>query len=967
MIILRHEPDVDVDWGCTHYAEIVGTVLSEARRRPEALGSLQASALAWAGYVAVRDTDAMELDRALRLAAQAGLALFRLAAGQGTMGVVLGDGPPARLHATGPTPLAGPDAFRLAFVTAAIARDAAALDALATVSQSVLAAYAAEAAQLLYARALQALCLRRAEARALAEAAIVAAHPSRLRHITPERAQYELVPELEIVRALAAGDTRDFNQRMARALEAHKRLRGRGDDRNDPRHFLALGPLGLAAFADLRGVRVEVQSDYMPLRLIKGEVDRAPFEDDEQPSGRFLLCRYCGSPVGRRSRSCSACLSDLAHAEPLVLTNAELASMERRPCRVCAEPMLPIAFVCPRCREWQTEPEEELALDASMRPFPPQYHVFLLSRSPEPARLAATLAGAPSPEHALARLRDAGVHVTAGPPAASPTGWALDVDVAGDASHRPVSARLTLEAPPPGAPDGARSLLSVALRWDRDVLAELHRHLRLLAALAPDAVAVLDLDARRERPAAWLRQAAWSPVPPEPSELYAIHAVSSPDGRRAWLRTEGLPRLGLFELEMLDVPGDAVDLFTALLDATARRLVERDDRPLEEQPFTVGDGVHVVWVPSAWAIDDAGPHAFGADPALRGDDRPLSAALLAASPDDGGGRRPIATLAATLQRRPRLYESRLTAERGRRLAAHALERLRALRAAHAGDPSWQFCARLRVGDGEDSEDLWCRVHGLGADDIDAEVIAAPTRARGVERGHRSRWALHRVVDWSVEMPGGRITPADVLDEQIRAWRDGGAAPPLVTVPTDDSGALPTMEMPYEPTDPGDRRLDRTDPGFEDDDRTEPAEPPTEPDGMQPAESSFEPTETIGPPPPPRVGAADTEPLWPGVAPPPDITPPPAPPRAASPKPAPPRPASVIDTVIPDEPAPPPAPWVVAAASLLVPGLGQAWLGDRRRGALVFGAALLTAGLCGVLNAWAAYDAYVRAHEPEPPR
>ena len=68
MYVLRHESDADADWGCEQFAGIVATVLTGARQRPDMPPSLLGSALMYAGFVAVRDSDATELDGALRLA-----------------------------------------------------------------------------------------------------------------------------------------------------------------------------------------------------------------------------------------------------------------------------------------------------------------------------------------------------------------------------------------------------------------------------------------------------------------------------------------------------------------------------------------------------------------------------------------------------------------------------------------------------------------------------------------------------------------------------------------------------------------------------------------------------------------------------------------------------------------------------------------------------------------------------------
>lgn len=55
-----------------------------------------------------------------------------------------------------------------------------------------------------------------------------------------------------------------------------------------------------------------------------------------------------------------------------------------------------------------------------------------------------------------------------------------------------------------------------------------------------------------------------------------------------------------------------------------------------------------------------------------------------------------------------------------------------------------------------------------------------------------------------------------------------------------------------------------------------------------------------------------------------------------------------------------SPWLIALSSLLVPGAGQLWLGQRVKGAVILvGGSVLCCGF-GVVNVFAAVDALVLA-------
>lgn len=61
---------------------------------------------------------------------------------------------------------------------------------------------------------------------------------------------------------------------------------------------------------------------------------------------------------------------------------------------------------------------------------------------------------------------------------------------------------------------------------------------------------------------------------------------------------------------------------------------------------------------------------------------------------------------------------------------------------------------------------------------------------------------------------------------------------------------------------------------------------------------------------------------------------------------------------PSQPASDKNPTVLAVLSFLIPGLGQFMLGDTKKGLVMIGVTILTAGTLWILMApWSAYDAY----------
>lgn len=80
------------------------------------------------------------------------------------------------------------------------------------------------------------------------------------------------VSEMQLVLRLMTANRDGFNRDLAAALERHRDYYRKSEDRSrDPDGFIALGPLALAAIAHDSGWPIDVESDYLPKRLLRGE------------------------------------------------------------------------------------------------------------------------------------------------------------------------------------------------------------------------------------------------------------------------------------------------------------------------------------------------------------------------------------------------------------------------------------------------------------------------------------------------------------------------------------------------------------------------------------------------------------------------------------------------------------------------------------------------------------------------
>ena len=101
----------------------------------------------------------------------------------------------------------------------------------------------------------------------------------------------------------------------------------------------------------------------------------------------------------------------------------------------------------------------------------------------------------------------------------------------------------------------AESGLAVEMMFGEDALDSYHLQLKLIHAVLPDAVAVLDDSSEKILSGHWVALAAVSSVPPAPRYIYTAQAVSGEE-EIVWLHTHGLNRCGISELEVLNSTKD---------------------------------------------------------------------------------------------------------------------------------------------------------------------------------------------------------------------------------------------------------------------------------------------------------------------------------------------------------------------------------------------------------------------------
>ena len=329
--------------------------------------------------------------------------------------------------------------------------------------------------------------------------------------------------------------------------------------------------------------------------------------------------------------------------------------------------------------------------------------------------------------------------------------------------------------------------LSVSCTLGHDVLDSLHAQLRLLAALAPDAVAMLDLNAFHAKTGDWMRDAASACVPPAPTSFFSVHSVfdRGRKGRETWLHTHGLHRMGSIELEIIGVRGREAPALAELINNVARFFIDCGV-PLPNSRFHAGNGLPLVWLPWEAALQqvDGSPGGAADRDADHGGERGI---LFAPAKDSSERLETPRCYVPMIEADPIFYMSSAETERMQRLARERLPSFLALQSRYAKNRKWDFHVKLGLatdGDGDGhtcggAEHLWFDVHGATAKSVDGTLLNQPFRIASLRQGHRGTFDPRLLTDWAIESPRGRYTPESVLQLERGLTNDRVAARPLL--------------------------------------------------------------------------------------------------------------------------------------------------------------------------------------------
>lgn len=319
--------------------------------------------------------------------------------------------------------------------------------------------------------------------------------------------------------------------------------------------------------------------------------------------------------------------------------------------------------------------------------------------------------------------------------------------------------------------DEAKSGIVVNMMFDEDNARCFHDQLRIINAMFPETLAVLDCPAEKLLSGRWVALAAESDTLPSPRYLFTVQAISG-DNDEVWLHSHGLKRCGMYELEILCSDSERCNEHYRIIESFAFQMIEN------EKAFEPGEAVFVAHINRSYVVCTAVdwkealkfyPEATLGTEEDRDDDvhgEDTYVLMMYNNPDAEKAKQysKIQLINPHLKNNPMFLFSNSETERMKSLA---IERIPYMKKGFENKDNNVIVKIGLVTDKEywkddkpQREHIWFELKEVKEDSIVAELTQEPYYVSGIKEGDTGTYPFSDITDWLIYTKDGNITPDD---------------------------------------------------------------------------------------------------------------------------------------------------------------------------------------------------------------
>ena len=320
--------------------------------------------------------------------------------------------------------------------------------------------------------------------------------------------------------------------------------------------------------------------------------------------------------------------------------------------------------------------------------------------------------------------------------------------------------------------DEAQAGLSVCFDYEGDSNQCFYDQLRIIDALFPELLAVLDCPSEKLLSGKWVSLAAKSSVLPAPRYLFTVQAISD-GGDEVWLHTHGLKRCGLYELEILNSNKEFFNDHYKMIEAFALRMLESDEPIEPDDAVFIGQaaGKQLTLTAVDWkeALEHYPDVTLGTeddrDDGVHGEDTCVLMIYKNERAEEQQIYTPVDDFNQFLGQNPMFYFS---TEETKRMSALARERLSYMIKAF-GNKENTVIAKIGLTidkehwsnpDKPEKEHIWFEIKDIKNDSVVGELTQEPYYVSGMKQGDTGTYPFSVITDWLIFTKENRVSPDD---------------------------------------------------------------------------------------------------------------------------------------------------------------------------------------------------------------